>query len=135
MKIRDVIVEQEAPDIMPQVKQDYQKGSKFVDKLLNPAKWFDSDGADAKKTATKTSASPSKTIQPVVMRDALNSAASGQVYEKDITVLKTIYSGVKSGQYKPADPQAVMQSLKTAIAGGQLSKEQAALLQDFSKQF
>ncbi len=135
MKIIEIIVEQDAPDILPQVKQDYQKGSKFVDKLLNPAKWFDSDGADIKNSAAKKSAAPSKALQPVVMRDALNAAASGQLYNKDIAILKTIYSGVKSGQYKPTDPQAVMLSLKTAIFGGQLSKEQAALLQDFSKQF
>jgi hypothetical protein len=135
MKIAEIIVEQDAPDVLPQVKQDYQKGSKFVDKLLNPAKWFDSGGADTKNSAAKKSTAPLKALQPVVIRDALNAAASGQLYNNDIAVLKTIYSGVKSGQYKPADPQAVMQSLKTAISGGQLSKEQAALLQDFSKLF
>lgn len=133
MKITEIILEQDAPDVLPQVKQDYQKGTKFVDKLLNPTKWFDSDSTD--KKVAPASAPAKKTLSAVTVRDALNAAASGQVFNQDIAILKTIYAGTKSGKYKPADPQAVMQSLKTAITGGQLTKEQAALLQDFSKQF
>lgn len=126
MKIKELLeLDQTAPAIMPQVKQDFEKGSDAMDRLLNPKRWFGAGkGTDEKKHASN-----------VEIRDSLNAAASGRAYMDDINVLKQVLAGLKDGTYKTADPNFSIKAVKIAMNSQPLSKEQAADLQALAKTF
>lgn len=130
MKIRDILREfdPDQVDIGRDVKQDWQKGSQTVKKILDPKQWF--GGSDSSSNARVK-----KQLSNVEVRDALNAAASGKMYQSDIGAIKQIINNLKNGTFKAANSKSIITSLDSAINGGVLSKEQKAEIQAFAKSF
>jgi hypothetical protein len=129
MKIRDVIVE--APGVNANLKQGpgYQQGYDRVDKILNPKRWGEEDGAQDSPT-------DSKPVNTLDLRDALKLAASGgSLYLNDQQVIKQAYAQIKSGKLKTNQNTAVLlPALKTAGDLQKLSPQQAQTLTAFSQE-
>ncbi len=128
MKIAEILAEadQAAPAILPQVAQDYEKGANAVKRILDPKQWF----------GGKSSSDEKKFASAVEIKDSLNKAAQGKsIYMSDVQILKQVLRSVQDGTYNVANPGFTDKSIKTAILGKPLSKEQSADLQVLAKTF
>lgn len=130
MKIKEVLIEfnQEAPDVLPQVAQDYKKGADAVDKWINPKRWF-GQSSDSSNARIKKHLSNSE------VRHALDLAIKGQVRQNDIGALKQIQSNISNGTFKVSNPKSVKKSLELAMTGSQLSTQQIEELKVVLKSF
>lgn len=131
MKIQDILREFDPNQVNvgQDVKSDFQKGSQAVKKILDPKQWF-SGSSSADNARVKT-----KQLANVEVRDALNAAAAGKLYQSDIGALKQIINNLKNGTFKAANSKSIITSLELAINGSGLSKEQVAEIQAFAKSF
>ena len=126
MRLKELFeLDDSAPDIIPQVKQDWKKGADAVNKILDPKQWFggSSDNKDQKFAA------------PVEIRDSLNAASQNKIYQDDVKVLKQVIAGLQKGTYKTADPAFTIKAIRTAIAEQPLSKEQSQDLKTLAASF
>ena len=141
MKIRDII--SEAPDSYQQaydaaksifspakaLTKDpaYQAGYAKTKNIFSPTKWGKSDDA-----ANNSAALPKE----FEIKDSLNNAAAGKVYQDDVKVLQQVYTGVKSGKIKPnVDAAALLPVLKAAYQTQPITDDSKKLLAQFAQQF
>lgn len=142
MKIRDIISEapgsyQQAYDVAKStfspakaVTNDpaYQAGYAKTKNIFSPTKW----GKSAEPAAGATAAMP-KNFE---IKDSLNNAAAGKVYQDDAKVLQQVYAGVKSGKIKPnVDAAALLPVLKATYQTQPISDDSKKLLAQFAQQF
>jgi hypothetical protein len=129
MKIRDIVTE--APGVFAKLKQGpgYQQGYDRVDKILNPKRWGEEDGA-------QDSAAAGKPINKLNLRDALKLAAGGsKLYLNDQQAIKQAYAQVKSGSLATKqNTDILLPALKTAGDLQKLSPQQAQTLTAFSQE-
>lgn len=132
MKIFEIIVEADSA---------YEKGKAFGQRLVTPSEWFKSN-KDLDKDSTATVQEPSvkaqKTVQqPIIntgnLRNVINSLLRDEPrYNEDLSLLKNLYSDLKSGNYVTSvNTTDLMQTIKTAYKGGQLSEKDKKILSDF----
>lgn len=139
MKIRDII--SEAPD-------SYQQAYDAAKSIFSPAKALTNDPAyKAGYNKTKNIFSPTKwgksgdaasTAQPkdFEIKDSLNNAAAGKVYQDDVKVLQQVYIGVKSGKIKTnVDAAALLPVLQAAYQTKPITDDSKKLLAQFAQQF
>jgi hypothetical protein len=141
MKIRDIISEapgsyQQAYDAAKSIfspakaitnNPDYQAGYAKTKNIFSPTKWGKSDDA-----ANNSAALPKE----FEIRDSLNNAAAGKVYQDDVKVLQQVYTGVKSGKIKPnVDAAALLPVLKAAYQTQPITDDSKKLLAQFAQQF
>ncbi len=142
MKIRDII--SEAPG-------SYQQAYDAAKSIFSPAKAITNDPAyQAGYNKTKNIFSPTKwvkstepaanasTAQPkdFEIKDSLNNAAAGKVYQDDVKVLQQVYTGVKSGKIKTnVDSAALLPVLQAAYQTQPISDDSKKLLAQFAQQF
>jgi len=141
MKIRDIISEapgsyQQAYDAAKSIfsptkaitnNPDYQAGYAKTKNIFSPTKWGKSDDA-----ANNSAALPKE----FEIRDSLNKAAAGKVYQDDVVVLQQVYSGVKSGKIKPnVDAATLLPILKAAYQTQPINDNSKKLLAQFAQQF
>jgi len=141
MKIRDIIFEapgsyQKAYDAAKSIfspakaitnNPDYQAGYAKTKNIFSPTKWGKSDDA-----ANNSAAMP-KNFE---IKDSLNKAAAGKVYQDDVVVLQQVYSGVKSGKIKPnVDAATLLPILKAAYQTQPINDNSKKLLAQFAQQF
>ena len=142
MKIRDVISEapgsyQQAYDAAKSIFSPskaitndpaYQAGYNKTKNIFSPTKW----GKSAAPAAGATSAMP-KNFE---IKDSLNNAAAGKVYQDDVAVLQQVYSGVKSGKIKTnVDAAALLPVLQAAYQTKPISDDSKKMLAQFAQQF
>jgi hypothetical protein len=142
MKIRDIIFEapgsyQQAYDAAKNIFSPakamtndpaYQAGYAKTKNIFSPTKW----GKSAAPAAGATAAMP-KNFE---IKDSLNKAAAGKVYQDDVAVLQQVYSGVKSGKIKSnVDADALLPALKAAFNGQTPNDNSKKLLAQFAQQF
>jgi hypothetical protein len=142
MKIRDIISEaagsyQQAYDAAKNIFSPakamtndpaYQAGYAKTKNIFSPTKW----GKSAAPAAGATAAMP-KNFE---IKDSLNKAAAGKVYQDDVAVLQQVYSGVKSGKIKSnVDAATLLPALKAALNGQTLNDNSKKLLAQFAQQF
>lgn len=127
MKIRDLIREfnPDQVSIGTDINKDWNKGADAVKSLVDPKKWF-GGGSDTAKQ---------KQLSGVEVRDALVAAANNKLSYKNVSELKQILANLQAGEFKAANSQSIVSSLKTAIAGGTLTSQQSLDLQAFAKTF
>ena len=142
MKIRDII--SEAPG-------SYQQAHDAAKSIFSPAKALTNDPAyQAGYNKTKNIFSPTKwgkstepaanasTAQPkdFEIKDSLNNAAAGKVYQDDVKVLQQVYTGVKSGKIKTnVDAAALLPVLQAAYQTQPITDDSKKLLAQFAQQF
>lgn len=141
MKIRDIIAEapgsyQQAYDAAKSIfspakavtnNPDYQAGYAKTKNIFSPSKWGKAD-ADA-----STSAALPKSFE---IKDSLNNAAAGKVYQDDAVILKKIHAAVQAGKIKPnVDAAALLPILKAAYQTRPISDDSKKLLAQFAQQF
>ena len=139
MKIRDII--SEAPD-------SYLQAYDAAKCIFSPAKALTNDPAyKAGYNKTKNIFSPTKwgksgdaasTAQPkdFEIKDSLNNAAAGKVYQDDVKVLQQVYIGVKSGKIKTnVDAAALLPVLQAAYQTKPITDDSKKLLAQFAQQF
>jgi hypothetical protein len=142
MKIRDIISEaagsyQQAYDAAKNIFSPakaitndpaYQAGYAKTKNIFSPTKW----GKSAAPTADASAAS----AKDFEIKDSLNNAAAGKVYQDDVVVLQQVYSGVKSGKIKSnVDAAMLLPALKAAHQGQALNDNSKKLLAQFAQQF
>lgn len=128
MKIKELFETDDAPDILPQVKQDLDKGANFVKKIIDPKQWFGAS-SDSSNARIKRHLSNSE------VRNSLELAIKGQVRQNDIGSLKQIINNISNGTFKVANPKSVKRSLELAINGSQLDQAQQDELKQLQKSF
>jgi hypothetical protein len=141
MKIRDIISEapgsyQQAYDAAKSIFSPakaitndpaYQAGYNKTKNIFSPTKWGKSDDA-----ANASTAQP----KDFEIKDSLNNAAAGKVYQDDVKVLQQVYTGVKSGKIKPnVDAAALLPVLQAAYQTQPISDDSKKLLAQFAQQF
>jgi hypothetical protein len=141
MKIRDIISEapgsyQQAYDAAKSIfspakaitnNPAYQAGYDKTKNIFSPTKWGKSDDA-----ANNSAALPKE----FEIRDSLNKAAAGKVYQDDVVVLQQVYSGVKSGKIKSnVDAATLLPILKAAYQTQPINDNSKKLLAQFAQQF
>jgi hypothetical protein len=141
MKIRDIISEapgsyQQAYDAAKSIfspakaitnNPAYQAGYNKTKNIFSPTKWGKSDDA-----ANASTAQP-KNFE---IKDSLNNAAAGKVYQDDVKVLQQVYTGVKSGKIKTnVDAAALLPVLQAAYQTQPISDDSKKLLAQFAQQF
>jgi hypothetical protein len=128
MKIRELVSEE--PGVLAGMKQDYQRGFDAVDKVLNPKRWGEED-------RPQDSATASKPVNKLDLRDALNSAAAGNsLYLKDQQAIKQAYTQAKSGKLQTnQDTALLLPALKAAGALQKLTPQQQQTLKAFAQEF
>lgn len=141
MKIRDIISEapgsyQQAYDAAKSIFSPakaitndpaYQAGYNKTKNIFSPTKWGKSDDA-----ADASTAQP-KNFE---IKDSLNNAAAGKVYQDDVKVLQQVYAGVKSGKIKTnVDAAALLPVLQAAYQTKPISDDSKKLLAQFAQQF
>jgi hypothetical protein len=142
MKIRDIIFEapgsyQQAYDAAKNIFSPakamtndpaYQAARDKTKNIFSPTKW----GKSTEPAAT-TSAAPAKDFE---IKDSLNNAAAGKVYQDDAAVLKKIHDAVKAGTITPkVDADALLPILKAAYQAQPISDNSKKLLAQFAQQF
>lgn len=142
MKIRDIISEapgsyQQAYDAAKSIFSPakaitndpaYQAGYNKTKNIFSPTKWGKSEEPDA-----SASTAQSKNFE---IKDSLNNAAAGKVYQDDAKVLQQVYTGVKSGKIKTnVDAAALLPVLKAAYQTQPISDDSKKLLAQFAQQF
>jgi cytochrome c1 len=141
MKIRDIISEapgsyQQAYDAAKSIFSPakaitndpaYQAGYNKTKNIFSPTKWGKSDDA-----ANASTAQP----KDFEIKDSLNNAAAGKVYQDDVKVLQQVHTGVKSGKIKPnVDAAALLPVLQAAYQTQPISDDSKKLLAQFAQQF
>jgi hypothetical protein len=141
MKIKDVI--SEAPG-------SYQQAYDAAKSIFSPAKAITNDPAyQAARDKTKNIFSPTKwgksnepaaasatPLKDFEIRDSLNNAAAGKVYQDDVAVLKRVHAAVQSGKIKPSvDADALLPILKAAYQTQPITDDSKKLLAQFAQQF
>jgi hypothetical protein len=141
MKIRDIIFEapgsyQKAYDAAKSIfspaqaitnDPEYQAAYAKTKNIFSPTKWGKSDD-----TANNSAALPKE----FEIKDSLNNAAAGKVYQDDVKVLQQVYTGVKSGKIKPnVDAAALLPVLKAAYQTQPITDDSKKLLAQFAQQF
>jgi len=105
----------------------YQAGYAKTKNIFSPTKW----GKSTAPTADAAAAMP-KNFE---IKDSLNKAAGGKVYQDDVVVLQQVYSGVKSGKIKSnVDAATLLPILKAAHQGQTLNDNSKKLLAQFAQQ-
>jgi hypothetical protein len=142
MKIRDIISEapgsyQQAYDAAKSIFSPakaitndpaYQAARDKTKNIFSPTKWGESAAP-----AADASAAPAKDFE---IKDSLNNAAAGKVYQDDVKVLQQVYTGVKSGKIKPnVDAAALLPVLKAAYQTQPITDDSKKLLAQFAQQF
>ena len=142
MKIRDIIFEapgsyQQAYDAAKNIFSPakamtndpaYQAGYNKTKNIFSHTKWGKSAAPAAGATATMP-----KNFE---IKDSLNNAAAGKVYQDDVAVLQQVYSGVKSGKIKSnVDAATLLPALKAAYQAQTISDNSKKLLAQFAQQF
>jgi len=142
MKIRDIIFEapgsyQQAYDAAKNIFSPaqaitndpaYQAARDKTKNIFSPTKWGKSAAP-----AADASAAPAKDFE---IKDSLNNAAAGKVYQDDVVVLQQVYSGVKSGKIKSnVDADALLPILKAAYQAQPINDNSKKLLAQFAQQF
>jgi hypothetical protein len=142
MKIRDIISEapgsyQQAYDAAKSIFSPakaitndpaYQAARDKTKNIFSPTKWGKSAAP-----AADASAAPAKDFE---IKDSLNNAAAGKVYQDDVKVLQQVYTGVKSGKIKPnVDAAALLPVLKAAYQTQPITDDSKKLLAQFAQQF
>jgi hypothetical protein len=142
MKIRDIISEapgsyQQAYDAAKSIFSPakaitndpaYQAGYDKTKNIFSPTKW----GKSAAPAADASAAMP-KNFE---IKDSLNKAAAGKVYQDDVVVLQQVYSGVKSGKIKSnVDAATLLPILKAAYQTQTINDNSKKLLAQFAQQF
>lgn len=127
MKIKDILKEFDpnSVHIGQDIGKDFKSGSDAVKNVLDPKRWFGASPDDNAKVQASN----------VEVRDSLTAAAKGRLYQNNISVLQQVIANLQSGEFKSANPQGTINAIKTAIKGGQLSKQQSAELQQLAKTF
>ena len=140
MKIKDIILEapgsyQQAYDAAKNIFSPtkaitndpaYQAGYAKTKNIFSPTKW-------GKSAAPAAAATMPKNFE---IKDSLNKAAGGKVYQDDVAVLQQVYSGVKSGKIKSnVDAATLLPILKAAHQGQTLNDNSKKLLAQFAQQF
>jgi len=141
MKIRDIISEapgsyQQAYDAAKSIFSPakaitndpaYQAGYNKTKNIFSPTKWGKSDDA-----ANASTAQP----KDFEIKDSLNNAAAGKVYQDDVKVLQQVYTGVKSGKIKTnVDAAALLPVLQAAYQTKPITDDSKKLLAQFAQQF
>ncbi len=141
MKIRDIISEapgsyQQAYDAAKSIfspvqamtnDPEYQAAHAKAKNIFSPTKWGKSDEPAA------ASATPLKDFE---IRDSLNNAAAGKVYQDDVAVLKRVHAAVQSGKIKPSvDAATLLPILKAAYQTQPIKDDSKKLLAQFARQF
>ena len=141
MKIKDVI--SEAPG-------SYQQAYDAAKNIFSPTKAITNDPAyQAARDKTKNIFSPTKwgksnepaaasatPLKDFEIRDSLNNAAAGKVYQDDVAVLKRVHAAVQSGKIKPSvDADALLPILKAAYQTQPITDDSKKLLAQFAQQF
>ena len=142
MKIRDILVEapgsyQQAYDAAKNIFSPakamtndpaYQAGYAKTKNIFSPTKW----GKSNEPAADATAAMP-KNFE---IKDSLNNAAAGKVYQDDAAVLKKIHDAVKAGTITPkVDADALLPILKAAYQAQPINDNSKKLLAQFAQQF
>ena len=121
--------------IKPDADSTYEKGKDFGRKLVTPSEWFKSNKSspDAEVDDKPKKQTPTK-IESNKVKDVVNSLLRDEPrYNEDIKLLKTLYSQLQDGSYTTTiDKSALMQSIKTAYSGGQLSNDDKTMLSKFA---
>lgn len=141
MKIKDIIFEapgsyQKAYDAAKSIFSPvqaltkdpaYQAGYAKTKNIFSPTKWGKSDDA-----ANASTAQP----KDFEIKDSLNNAAAGKVYQDDVKVLQQVYTGVKSGKIKTnVDAAALLPVLQAAYQTKPITDDSKKLLAQFAQQF
>jgi hypothetical protein len=142
MKIRDIVVEapgsyQQAYDAAKSIFSPakamtndpaYQAGYAKTKNIFSPTKWGKSAAP-----AADASAAPAKDFE---IKDSLNNAAAGKVYQDDAAVLKKVHDAVKAGTITPnVDAAALLPVLKAAYQTQPITDDSKKLLAQFAQQF
>ena len=142
MKIRDIIFEapgsyQQAYDAAKNIFSPakamtndpaYQAGYAKTKNIFSPTKW----GKSTEPTAD-ASVAPAKDFE---IKDSLNNAAAGKVYQDDAAVLKKVHDAVKAGTITPkVDADALLPILKAAYQTQPINDNSKKLLAQFAQQF
>ena len=142
MKIRDIISEapgsyQHAYDAAKSIFSPakaitkdpaYQAGYDKTKNIFSPTKWGKSAAP-----AADASAAPAKDFE---IKDSLNNAAAGKVYQDDAAVLKKVHDAVKAGTITPnVDAAALLPVLKAAYQTQPITDDSKKLLAQFAQQF
>jgi hypothetical protein len=131
MKIFEIVLEADST---------YEKGKAFGRRLVTPSEWFKKNNSDETEPELEPKNNSSQIkqqsvdINPNKLKDVVNSLLRDEPrYNEDIEVLKTLYSQLQDGSYTTTiDKSALMQTIKTAYSGGQLSKDDKTMLSKFA---
>ena len=142
MKIKDIIFEapgsyQKAYDAAKSIfspvqaitnNPDYQAGYAKTKNIFSPTKWGKSD--------EPAGAAPAASLKNHEIKDSLNNAAAGKVYQDDAAVLKRVHAAVQSGKIESnVDAAALLPVLKAAYQAQPISDDSKKLLAQFAQQF
>lgn len=125
MKIYEVIVEADSA---------YEKGKAFGQRLVTPSEWFKSNKDDFQEPTPKVQEPRKSTeINNGELRNVVNSLLRDEPrYNEDLSLLKNFYSALNTGKYTTSvNSSELMQSIKTAYKGGQLSEKDKKVLSNF----
>jgi hypothetical protein len=121
-------------EIITEADSAYEKGKAFGQRLVSPSQWFNSDNSSDDEPETVQD-KPKKPVEvnPNRLRDTINSLLRDEPrYNEDIALLKNFYTELETGKFNTSvDKSALMQSVKTAYTGGQLSQNNKKTLVDF----
>jgi hypothetical protein len=121
-------------EVIAEADPAYEKGKAFGRRLVTPSEWFKSNKQDTVPTKDVTpTPTSSKEVNTGQLRNVVNSLLRDEPrYNEDLQLLKNLYSSLKTGKYNTSvNATELMQTIKTAYKGGQLSEKDKKVLTNF----